>query len=54
MKDEVILELHIQQNIWIFLSKKDRLVALKSKSFKHLAKTEWPDVLETAETPHEV
>lgn len=29
MKDHVILELHIQQNIFIFLSKKNHLVVLK-------------------------
>lgn len=44
MKDEVILELHIQ--ILIFLSKKDDLVALKSTSFQHSAQRAWPGVLQ--------
>lgn len=29
MKDQIILELHIQQNIFIFLRKKIHLVVLK-------------------------
>lgn len=29
IKDQIILELHVQQNIFIFLSKKNQLVILK-------------------------